>query len=97
MRVVFVRDEITVTGEKEDRLLDLCDDAGATVPFSCRDASCGTCLVDIVTGAELLRRPEPTEQILLVRLGARKDQRLACRAVLGADVGDLHVVPADAL
>ena len=77
VRVVFDNDDLTISGAAGDRLLDLCDEAGASVPFSCRDASCATCLVEVVSGAELLRAPEVHEQRLLVRIRATATQRLA--------------------
>jgi hypothetical protein len=39
------------------RLLDVCDDVRAPVAFSCRGASCGTCRVEVVAGADLLAPP----------------------------------------
>ena len=33
-------------------LVDICDRVLAPIPFSCRSASCGTCHIDILEGAE---------------------------------------------
>lgn len=63
------------------RLLDVCDDARAPIPFSCRGATCGTCLVDVLEGGGLLDPPEDAERQLLVALGAT-GARLTCQARL---------------
>jgi 2Fe-2S ferredoxin len=63
------------------RLVDLCDERGAPVPFSCRGASCGTCRIDVLEGAHLLEAPRDEELDLLDIFGddpARR--RLACQA-----------------
>jgi adenylate cyclase len=95
VRVVFDNDDIAVDAENGDRLLDLCDEADASIPFSCRDASCATCLIDVVSGAELLREPDISERRLLVRIRAKPGQRLACQVRIGDGEGDVRVVPAD--
>lgn len=62
------------------RLLDICDDAGAAVPFSCRSASCGTCQIDVIAGAELLEPPGSDEQEILAIFDGPPSRRLACVA-----------------
>jgi adenylate cyclase len=76
-----------------DALVDVCDAAQAPVPFSCRDASCGTCLVEILEGEHLLDAMKPTEQLVLLRLGAVAGHRLACRARFTADEGRVRLRP----
>ncbi|MDC0684661.1 MULTISPECIES: 2Fe-2S iron-sulfur cluster-binding protein [Sorangium] len=69
------------------RLIDVCDDARAPVVFSCRDARCATCRVEVVEGEQLLDPPARGELDLLERLGAPPRLRLACQAVLRAGPG----------
>ncbi|WP_437305006.1 2Fe-2S iron-sulfur cluster-binding protein [Sorangium sp. So ce388] len=69
------------------RLIDVCDDARASIVFSCRDARCATCRVEIVEGEQLLDPPARGELELLERLGAPPRLRLACQAVLRAGPG----------
>jgi 2Fe-2S ferredoxin len=71
--------------------MDVCDELEAPVPFSCRDASCGTCLVQVRFGAELLAPPDDVERRTLLRMGAAADQRLACRARLFGAAGLLTI------
>lgn len=59
-------------------LVDICDHFFAPIPFSCRSASCGTCQVDVLEGADLLEAPNDAERELLPLLGGHG--RLACQA-----------------
>lgn len=78
------------------RLLDLCDEHGAPVPFSCRSASCGTCRIDVLEGADLLEPPRDEELDVLDIFGDDPSRRrLACQARVGAGDGLLRVRPAD--
>lgn len=61
-------------------LVDICDEYLAPIPFSCRSASCGTCHVQVLEGAELLEPPSPEEAELLSLLGGEGQHRLACQA-----------------
>lgn len=69
------------------KLIDICDDARAPVAFSCRDARCATCRVEVVEGEQLLEPPTRGERDLLDRFGAPPRLRLACKAVLRAGPG----------
>ena len=69
-----------VRAEAAGRLIDVCDDARAPVAFSCRSASCGTCRVEVLAGADLLEPPGPDELETLRLLGAPLGERLACQA-----------------
>lgn len=66
--------------EKGGELVDICDHSFAPIPFSCRSASCGTCHIEILEGAELLAPPDDTEEELLDILGGDGTTRLACQA-----------------
>jgi ferredoxin len=87
---------IEVTRSEGGPLIDVCDEHGAPVPFSCRSASCGTCRIDVLEGGELLEPPRDEELDVLDAFGddARK-RRLACQARLRALPGRLVVKPAD--
>jgi ferredoxin len=63
-------------------LLDLCDQHLAPIPFSCRSATCATCQIEVVSGAELLEPPGAAEQDLLDIVGGPSNSRLACQAVV---------------
>jgi ferredoxin len=77
-------------------LVDLCDEHLAPVPFSCRSASCATCQIEIVSGAELLEPPGAEERDLLEILGGPASTRLACQAVVRAVPGLIRLRPVGA-
>ena len=72
-------------------IVDLCDEHFAPVPFSCRSASCGTCHVEILEGAELIEAPEEPERELLALLGGKGVSRLACQAVVKPGPGRIRL------
>ncbi len=79
---------------------DLCDETAAPIPFSCRSASCGTCRVRVLRGAELLLPPEDDERELLAIFGVSSSsaapvQRLACQVRMRKGPGCIIIRPAD--
>ena len=62
------------------RLLDLCDEMRAAVPFSCRSATCGTCRVDVLEGETHLEPPSDREAEILRIFEDPPSRRLACVA-----------------
>jgi ferredoxin len=75
-------------------LLDICDEHLAPVAFSCRSASCATCQVQVVEGAELLEPPALEERELLTLLGGPSNNRLACQARIKPGLGRIRLKPA---
>ena len=73
-------------------LVDLCDTHNAPIPFSCRSASCGTCRIVVLEGANLLAEAEDEELQVLDAFGqGPPDRRLACQARLIAGPGVVRV------
>ncbi len=84
----------TTTVDRPDtlRIIDMCDDLGAPVPFSCRSASCGTCRIDVLEGAALLEPPRDDELDVLELFGDDPARtRLACQARVLAGAGRIRV------
>lgn len=77
-------------------LLDICDQALAPIPFSCRSASCATCHIEVLEGGELLEPPEEAEQDLLDIVGGPAGSRLACQAIVKAGPGLIRIRSLDA-
>ena len=77
------------------RLLDACDDARAPIAFSCRSASCGTCRVEVLVGADLLEPPGPDELEVLTLFAAAPCERLACQAILRSSPGLIRLGPVE--
>ena len=84
-----------VEGAEGERLVDVCDRVQAPVPFSCRAATCGTCRIEIVEGAELLEPRQGAEAELLELLGDPTNYRLACQAKLTRQSGVIRLRIAD--
>jgi ferredoxin len=83
---------VEVDAPAGDRLVDLCDEHRAPVPFSCRSASCGTCRVEIAEGGDLLDPPDDDEVDLLHILGDDPARhRLACQVRVRAAAGRIVV------
>ena len=69
---------LTVSAPDGGALADVCDDAGAPVPFSCRGANCGTCRIVVLEGASELTAPDAEETRILELFAAAPTHRLAC-------------------
>ena len=55
------------------------------VPFNCRNGTCGTCMIDIVSGEENLSELTEQEEIL----GRDRKHRLACQCKINE--GDVEI------
>lgn len=90
-KIVFEASEagpaMTVDEPSGGRLVDICDDASAPVPFSCRGASCATCRIQVLEGADLFEPPDHFERELLEEMGEPGDRRLACSAKIRGGAG----------
>jgi 2Fe-2S ferredoxin len=68
------------------RLVDVTDEhPESEVPYSCRSASCGTCRVHVVEGADALSEPEDDELDVLDIFGNEPGVRLCCQIQLARD------------
>ncbi|MEC4812025.1 MAG: 2Fe-2S iron-sulfur cluster-binding protein [Scytonema sp. PMC 1069.18] len=87
--IYFENDEKTVQVEANQNLSDICDEHPSFLLFGCREASCGTCLIEVVNGMENLSPITDNEQDLLDVLAPDNPQaRLACQCVVQ---GDIHI------
>jgi 2Fe-2S ferredoxin len=76
-----------------ERIVDVTDEhPQADVPYSCRSASCGTCRVEVVEGAEALVTPEDDELEVLQVFGDEPRVRLACQLRLEKTADDARRV-----
>ena len=96
-RIVFegvTRNETaTIELEGSGRLVDAADEVLAPVPFSCRAATCGSCVCRVLEGAELLEPAEADEAELLDLMGVDGEVRLVCQARFRAGSGQVRVRP----
>ncbi|MFS1874900.1 2Fe-2S iron-sulfur cluster-binding protein [Enterovibrio norvegicus] len=86
-RVTFSRTGKSVDLPTNSSLIDLEDSRDNEVPFGCRSAACGTCLIDVVTGMHNVSPKNEDEQDLLDTLDLDGEKRrLACQCVIHGDV-----------
>ena len=72
-------------------LLDICDQVLAPIAFSCRSASCGTCHIHVLEGADLLEPPSDEEEDLLDLIDGSETSRLACQAQIKPGPGFIRI------
>src|SRR5512139_3097208 len=74
---------VEIEAPEDAALIDLCDAHDAPIPFSCRSASCGTCRIHVLEGAEHLQPAAEDELDLLDVFNLQPPRvRLACQAKL---------------
>lgn len=73
---------VRVENPSTESLMDLCDEVGAPVPFSCRGASCSTCRIEVLDGGDLLETPNDFEQELRDSFKSPDYIRFACQVAL---------------
>lgn len=61
-------------------VVDCLEEQKIQLPYGCREGVCGSCLVRVRAGAELLEAQSPMEEDTLSRIENPRDKRLACRA-----------------
>lgn len=81
-RLTIRPDDITLDAPDKYALFRLDNDHPSSIFFGCRDGSCGRCLVRVVSGADRLGPLGKAEARVLASVGARPDERLACRCVI---------------
>lgn len=84
--VTFKTDNKTAEAQPGEPLMNICDRVQASVPFSCRNGICGTCIIKVNSGMENLSSPEEKEKNTLQMFGAGANNRLACQCKVNGDV-----------
>lgn len=94
-RIVFIGlegEEAVADAPQGAALVDLCDSSNAPIPFSCRSASCGTCRIVVLEGANFLAEADDDELQVLDAFGqAPPNRRLACQARMVGGAGLVRV------
>ncbi len=85
-KVEFKKDGISVEVPAGTHLMNVCDENGASVAFSCRVGACTSCLITVVSGLENLNSVTEQEKMTLEGFGAAPNQRLACQVIINGDV-----------
>ena len=74
-KIKFAASQEEVEIEDNGNIADVCEEAG--VPFACTEGVCGTCVIEVVEGAENLTDPSQEEIDFLGDDCA--EERLACQ------------------
>ncbi len=90
-QVTFKDIGLTVSTPVGTRVIELSEKVGSGIVYGCREGDCGTCLCEVVDGAENLSAPSEVERKLLHEHFAGRDQRIACQAQI---LGDVALKPA---
>ena len=84
-KVLFKNDNLTLECAAGTKLVDLAEQKGASVNFSCKEGVCLTCLINVLSGLENLNAKTENEASTLEAFGAQPNQRLACQVVINGD------------
>lgn len=85
--VRFDDDNLEIAAAEDSKLTDLCDTHPVSLLFGCREANCGTCLIEVLSGGEFLSPVTPPERELLDILAEGNPRaRLACQCCVRGNV-----------
>ena len=85
--IEFRADGKTQEAAEEDWFYDVCVDAGASIPFSCKAGACGTCATEVLEGMQALPAPSQRELRTLAAAGVDPARfRLPCLHVVQGPV-----------
>ncbi len=84
-KVLFKNDNLSVECPAGTKLVDLAEQKGASINFSCKEGVCLTCLINVVSGMQNLNARTENETSTLEAFGAQPNQRLACQVVINGD------------
>ncbi|GAB6040664.1 2Fe-2S iron-sulfur cluster-binding protein [Endothiovibrio diazotrophicus] len=90
-KVTFADIGVTVNAPVGIRVIELSEKVGSAIIYGCREGDCGTCLMEVVEGANNLTSPSVLEDKLLREASAGRNHRIACQAQV---LGDCTVKPA---
>ena len=92
VRLTLLPDDASAEVERGETGVDIFDDhPQIAVPVSCRSIHCGSCLVRVVSGAELLAAASDWERETVAKFGSAPDLRLGCALVIESDTGQVTI------
>ena len=65
-RVKFADVTVTVTVPVGTRIIEISEEVGSYIAYSCREGDCGTCVFTVLEGAENLSKPSALEKATLL-------------------------------
>lgn len=91
--IIFVEEGISIDVPEGSRLQDAIDEAGADIPFGCREGECATCIIEVLEGMEHLGEPNENELLTLMDDERERGVRLACQCRIAG--GTIKIRPAE--
>ncbi len=85
-KVHIINDELTLDVAEGEKMIDVCQRHVTSILFGCRNATCGSCLVNVKEGSENISAMEDREKALLKTMFAEPRDRLACQCEIKGDV-----------
>ena len=92
-KVVFAAEGTSIDVPDGSRLQDAIDEAGADIPFGCREGNCATCIIEVLDGMQFLGSPNENEEITLMDDELERGIRLACQCRISG--GSVTIRPAE--
>jgi ferredoxin len=89
-KLTFVDIGVTVTVPAGTRIIEVSEKVGAGIEYGCREADCGTCVIEVVSGMNNLSEKSSFETNTLAQHKAGQNMRLACQTLV---LGDAAVKP----
>jgi ferredoxin len=86
VKVTFKTDGIEKEVDSGMSLMDVATLVGSSLAFGCGEGVCGSCLITVHEGLENLSAKSEQEEETLQSIGAKSNQRLACRCKVNGDV-----------
>ena len=77
--IVFESDNISKQVADDSKVVTIADEIGASLPFGCREASCGACRLLVIEGMENLSDVNEDEIEVLGQDKVNEGYRLGCQ------------------
>ena len=91
-KLTFLATGLTIEVPQGAMFLDVCQERGAPHEFGCTVGSCGTCRLEIVSGAENVPPPTSEELETVEMCTNAPGARLGCQLKI---LGDVAIRPVD--
>lgn len=88
----FTDADLTVSVPEGTSFITVCDENDTDILMGCRDAACGTCLIEVLKGFDALSPITDQEEILLAALAEDvPNARLACQCRVAQEDQEISV------
>lgn len=85
-KLTITNDNLTIDVEPGAALIQVCRQHETSIPFGCREGTCGTCLIRVEKNPANLSPATKREKDTLASLGSEPEERLGCQCKILGDV-----------